>query len=97
MSHERIGAGPGSPNMVNGFWTRRFEGVGKAAARIGAVPRIWAKKSLPLSESECTFDRYLSDLYSPISKRIGALGQAPTFPDDSEAELQEVCVTLRRA
>jgi hypothetical protein len=35
-------------------------------------------------------------LYSTIAKRIGALGQAPTFPDDSEAELQEDRVTLRR-
>jgi hypothetical protein len=57
----------------------------------------WVKKSLPPGEFAESFNRYLSDLYCPLGERIGALGQAPTFPDDSEAELQEVCVTLRRA
>ncbi len=96
MTRERIGAGPGRPNMVNGRLLRRFGRVGAVPGRIGRRPRKGAKKSLPPSECVETFDRYLSDLYSPWTKRIGALGQAPTFPDDSEAELQEDRVTLWR-
>ena len=97
MSRERIGDGPGRPNMVNSSFAARFADVlaAVAANRDGTAKR--AKKSLSKSELRRTFDRYLSDLYSPFAKRIGALGQAPTFPDNSEAELQEVCVTLRRA
>src|SRR5687768_15516455 len=97
MSRERIGDGADRANMVNAAVESRFAdvGAGMPANRPAAARR--AKKSLPPSEFGKVFKRYLSDLYSPIAERIGALGQAPTFPDDSEAELQEVCVTLRRA
>ena len=94
MSRERLVAGRAWPNMVNGRSPPRFARVREAAAANRAGAAKCAGKSLPLSEYGCTFDRYLSDLYSPTVKRIGALGQAPTFPDDSEAELQEVRVTL---
>lgn len=82
--------------MVNAGCPVRFESVGSDSTANRAAGLKRAKKSLPLSESGGIFNRYLSDLYSSIAKRIGALGQAPTFPDDSEAELQEVCVTARR-
>ena len=83
--------------MVNAAAAARFAGIrAESAANRTAAPE-WAKKSLSKSEFPKIFNRYLSDLYSPFAKRIGALGQAPTFPDDSEAGFQEVCVTLRRA
>lgn len=96
MSRERIGGGPSRTNMVNGRLARRFGCVRTAAEANREGAARWAKKSLPPSKSGGTFDRYLSDLYSPFAERIGALGLAPTFPDDSEAELQEVCVTAWR-
>ena len=83
--------------MVNAAAAARFGDVRTATAANRGGPRKRAKKSRPLSEFRKIFNRYLSDLYSPFAKRIGALGQAPTFPDDSEAELQEVCVTARGA
>ena len=82
--------------MVNGPRCFRFAANPASAAANRGRTSQRAKMSLPPGESVSLFNRYLSDLYCPFAKRIGALGQAPTFPDDSEAELQEVCVTLRR-
>ena len=50
-----------------------------------------AKMSLLDVKSKSVFDRILSDLCCLSGVSIGALGKAPTFPDDSEAE-REDCV-----
>lgn len=96
MTGERIGAGRGRANMVNGRPSSRFANLRDGPAANRAATARMSEKVTPTVRIRRIFDRYLSDLYSPLPKRIGALGQAPTFPDDSEAELQEVCVTLRR-
>ena len=97
MTRERIGARRARSNMVNGRRSANRSVVGPGGPRIGRRSRKERESHREFSDFGCTFDRYLSDLCSPLAKRIGALGQAPTFPDDSEAELQEVRVTLRRA